>query len=218
MSISATQLDKSATLLHVLIPCKKLDLGKSRLSARLRDHDRRVFCELLLNRAILNSATVAPNTRIAVVTSDLEAAAIAREHGVGVIDDPGLGLNAALENARRILSDGRDQLGTLFVVPTDLPLANAAAFRQLLNCSGDVVIAPDENGVGTNALALRSRAAHEFRFAYGECSYLRHTSSARSRGWRTTTFRHSLLAFDVDEPAHYDRWETCRKLQAKAAG
>lgn len=213
----AEQVGEVSARLHVLIPCKSLNLGKSRLSARLEAEGRRAFCELLLARAIRNSVGFASHRRVAVVTSDQDAAAIAYEHGVEVIEEPGQGLNAALENARCRLHERHDDLGTILVVPIDLPLASPAAFLQLLKCSGDVVIAPDENGIGTNALALRSRAAREFRFAYGDCSYIRHTSFARTSGWRITTFRHSQLAFDVDEPAHYDRWKACCRLQAKAA-
>lgn len=200
--------------LYVLIPCKNFQSGKSRLSTRLGDRDRRAFCELLLARAILNSIALASSPRIAVVTSDRDAAAIAHGHGVGVIEDPGMGLNAALEHARAVLREKLDGRGTLLVLPIDLPLVSPAAVLELLDCPGDVVIAPDEKGEGTNALALRSRAASEFRFAYGDRSYFLHQALARACGWKTASLRHSLLAFDVDEPAHYDRWEACGRLQA----
>lgn len=202
----------------MLIPCKSFALGKSRLSRRLEDKDRRAFCEELLTRAILNSAALAPRQRIAVVTSDRDAAAIARGHGVGTIGDPGMGLNAALEHARAVLRESVEGRGTLLILPIDLPLASPAAVLELLDCPGDVVIAPDEKGQGTNALALRSRAASEFRFAYGDRSYSLHKALAQACGWKTATLRHSLLAFDVDEPAHYDRWETYRQSQADVSG
>lgn len=198
----------------MLIPCKNLGSGKSRLSGRLEDKDRRAFCELLLTRAILNSMALPSSSQVAVVTSDRDAAAIAREHRVGVIEDPGMGLNAALEHARAVLGERLASHGTLLVLPIDLPLAVPAALLQLLDCPGDVVIAPDEKGEGTNALALRSRAVREFRFAYGDRSYALHKTLAQACGWRTTTLHHSLLAFDVDEPMHYDRWESYRRSEA----
>lgn len=214
----ARQFGGASEPLHVLVPCKSFALGKSRLSRRLKDEDRRAFCEELLARAILNSAALASRPRIAVVTSDRDAVAIARGHGVGTIEDPGMGLNAALEHARAVLRERTEGRGTLLVLPIDLPLASPAAVLQLLDCPGDVVIAPDEKGEGTNVLALRARAISEFRFAYGDRSYSRHQSLAQARGWKTTTLRHSLLAFDVDEPAQYDRWQTYRRSQADVSG
>src|SRR5690348_16338883 len=112
----ARQFGDRSEPLHVLIPCKSFEWGKSRLSDRLGDKDRRAFCELLLTRAILNSVIPTSSSRIAVVTSDRDAAAIARGHGVGVIEDPGLGLNAALEHARAALRERIEGGGTLLIL------------------------------------------------------------------------------------------------------
>jgi 2-phospho-L-lactate/phosphoenolpyruvate guanylyltransferase len=200
--------------LHVLIPCKGLESGKSRLSKRLDGNARRSLCEALLRRTIQNGIAITRYTQVAVVTSDENAAAIGGQYGAEVILEPGGGLNAALDHARALLCN---RIGsspcTLLVLPTDLPLARHGTLLEFLQCGGDVLIAPDENGHGTNLLALRSKAVWDYRFSYGDESCSLHQATARAFGWKATIFRHSELAFDIDEPVDYDRWLNHSRLK-----
>ena len=198
--------------LQVLIPCKGLESGKSRLSKRLDGNARRSLCEALLRRTIQNSIAVTGYAQVAVVTSDEHAAAIGRRYGVEVILDPGGGLNAALDHARALLCNRHGGLCTLLILPIDLPLVRHETLLEFLECGGDVVIAPDEEGRGTNLLGLRSRAVWKYRFSYGDESYSLHQATARAFGWKATKFHHSELAFDIDEPVDYDRWLNHIKL------
>ena len=87
---------RTSEALFVLIPCKGLKSGKTRLSSRLNDKSRHALCADLLSHTLKRSLEVVARSQIAVVTSEEDAAELANGYNVGVIADPGKGLNAAL--------------------------------------------------------------------------------------------------------------------------
>jgi 2-phospho-L-lactate guanylyltransferase len=197
---------------HILIPCKNLDVGKSRLSECLVPVERREFCKRLLTQTLERTVALAAPANIHVVTADPEVAAKARQYSVETLSDPGGGLNAALNDARAAILK-MEPLSALLVLPIDLPLATPDVISEFINCAGDVVIAPDEGGTGTNLLLLRSPALKMFRFAYGSGSFAAHAVWAQADGLRIEVVRDERLAFDVDGPAQYATWQS---LQGRA--
>ena len=85
----------------ILIPCKNLDRGKSRLAACLTPRSRRALCEFFLCRTLDVATATVPPAHVRVVTSDPRVGAIAREYGVAVIADREGDLNGALERGRQ---------------------------------------------------------------------------------------------------------------------
>jgi 2-phospho-L-lactate/phosphoenolpyruvate guanylyltransferase len=189
----------------ILIPCKDLDRGKSRLAGCLTPRSRRALCEFFLCRT-LDVATQAVTPRqVRVVTSDPRVETIACDYGVAVLPDRGGGLNAALEGGRRhVLAEGGGHAG--LVLPIDLPLATPAALGTVLSATQEVVIVPDEARTGTNVLRLGARVFSQFRFSFGARSYAAHCAEARAVGFEAATVEAPNLAFDVDRPAQYRRW------------
>jgi 2-phospho-L-lactate guanylyltransferase len=189
--------------LVVLIPCKHLDRGKSRLAACLSPRARRALCEFFLCRTLdVATRAVAPAC-VRVVTSDPRVAAIAAEYGTGAIPDGGAGLNGALARGRaRALVDAGDCAG--LILPIDLPLATPDALAGIAHATQAIV--PDENGDGTNVLRLAPAAFRTFRFAFGPHSFAAHRATAREMGLDIPVVEDPLLMFDVDTPAQYRRW------------
>ena len=193
--------------MHILIPCKNLDTGKSRLSPCLDAERRRALCEWLLTQTLARATMLEAPERIRVVTSDPQAIAIAARYGVAGLNDRGGGLNAALEAARAALLPAIDRDGSLLVLPIDLPEASVDALAQALVQPGDVVIAPDERESGTNLLLLRNAALRHLAFAYGPASYAAHHAAARSLGLVVNTVKDPRIAFDLDKPEQYTAWQ-----------
>ena len=72
-----------------------------------------------------------------------------------------------------------------------------------------VRIAPDEAGVGTNALYVRPPGL--LSFEYGETSCGRHLEQARARGARVERVERPGLRFDLDTPDDLERHEQRRR-------
>jgi 2-phospho-L-lactate/phosphoenolpyruvate guanylyltransferase len=191
--------------LHILIPCKALALGKSRLSPLLAAPERAALCAELLRRTLDCALAIVPAERCHLVSADAAAADLAMARRVGTIaEPPDAGLNRALEAARDALC--AEAALPLLVLPIDLPRASARALRGLVAIGGDVVAAPDRHGRGTNALYLAAAAAAAFTFRFGGGSLAAHRAEAEARGLGFRLFEDQALAFDLDEPEDLREW------------
>jgi 2-phospho-L-lactate guanylyltransferase len=193
--------------LSILIPCKPLHQGKSRLAPVLSPAERQALCAGLLRRSLALALTLRPAARVSVITPDAEATAIAAEYGVDAIDDGGAGLNEALQRGREHIVEQNGVAAAALILPIDLPLATADAVGRAVGAAADVALAPDEQRRGTNLLYIGPRALRAFRFAFGPDSFPAHCRWAEDAGFRTAVIDDPLLAFDIDRPEDYDRWQ-----------
>lgn len=186
----------------VVLPVKRLDDAKQRLSALLEPGERRALMAAMLHDVLeaLGRVTVAHD--LLVVTRDAEAGRAARAHGAQVVADPDdaghsaaaeLGISAASSNgAERVV-----------LVPGDCPLLAPEELEGLLRLPpaprGQVVVVADREGTGTNALLLEPPAV--IAPAFGPGSHARHVAAGRQAGVPVLTRRASSLLLDVDTPA-----------------
>lgn len=189
--------------MNVLIPCKSLSAGKSRLSACLDARQRRFLCEYFLTRTLELAIELTGVARVRVVTSDPQAIAVAASHSVSTLADAGAGLNAALSNARDELSI--ESPGPLIILPIDLPYATFDALLAATEAQSEVAISPDESGRGTNLLVL-SKAAVRFPLSFGPDSFPAHSNAALAAGLPTHVLNDRRLACDIDVPDQYFAW------------
>jgi 2-phospho-L-lactate guanylyltransferase len=192
--------------LHILIPCKSLGDGKTRLAHALDTKTRRALCTGFLERTLDVALALVPPPRCCVIAGDGEAAAIARGRGVTLCEDPGTGLNEALRQGREHIYHGAAEELALLIVPIDLPWATAAMLDELVRSPADVVIAPDRKRAGTNALYLGPRAARRFVFQFGANSFAAHQCST-GHGLRIEVYEDARLSFDVDRLEDYLEWQ-----------
>jgi len=189
----------------VLIPCKSLRGGKSRLAACLDAAQRQTLCAYFLTRTIELATGLAGSDRVRVVTSDPEAIAIAARCFVNSLDDAGTGLNAALTRAREEIRHSGLAPQQVMILPIDLPCATSESIAQAARTSADVLINSDESASGTNLLVL-SPAAEAFQFCFGKGSFAAHLDQARRAGLSVQILEDPRLARDIDEPAQYNAW------------
>lgn len=187
--------------LDIVIPCKALDRGKSRLAPVLDAAARQALCLRLLRRTLRRARAL--GGRMAVVSDDPAVAALALAAGALSVPESGGGLNAALAAGAAALPGA----GPLLVLPVDLPRATPAVLRRFLARSAghELVLAPDRSGDGTNLLLLAGPLRAGFVFAYGPGSASRHFAAARARGIEPLCINDPRLAFDLDEPADLRR-------------
>jgi 2-phospho-L-lactate/phosphoenolpyruvate guanylyltransferase len=169
----------------VVIPFAGVE-GKTRLHA-----SRRLRRELSLAMLgdVLAAAFAVGTARV--VTSDSEGAALAREAGAGVLDDPGAGQGPAVQAALEGLG------GATLIVNADVPCVVPDDLRALLAATpaGGVALVEALDGT-TNALSIPSPEI--FAPLYGLGSAARFRSHAESLGLQSVSVAVPNLADDVD--------------------
>jgi len=176
-----------------VIPAKRLDRAKERLSAGLSPDARKRLVLAMLSDVAAAAAAVGPTW---VLCSDDEAAEAAAQAGAHAVSDavPDAGLNASLDVALRFaVPDGFD---SAVVVASDLPCVTAADLAAVPEAA--VVLAPSADGSGTNLLALSPPDVIPTRF--GPASRTAHEELARRAGIAPILVDSPRLAADVDTP------------------
>lgn len=194
----------SSAPLWVLIPAKTTLLSKKRLSPVLNDAERISFTRWLLTSLLATLEGTQLHLAPLLLTSDPLLATLAAPYGYPTLPDPPhADLNAVLEAGRsHAIQQGASQL---LILPTDLPYLTSAALHTFLahaeTATPTIVIAPDRDGSGTNALLLRPADAIPFRFGIGSAAL--HRAEAQKRGIPLHEYRDPALAQDIDLPEHY---------------
>ncbi len=187
----------------ILIPVKNLENAKERLSSMLSRAERRALAEAML-QDVLAAAAVNHQARVAVVTSDPLATALARQYGCGIIADPeNLGESDAIAHAtEHCIANGED---STLVIPGDIPLVQAEDIEQVLAAApaqGSVLV-PGWDGRGSNAVLRRPAGLFPLRF--GNDSFPPHLRAARATGQPCIVLRLPRIGLDVDNPADLAR-------------
>lgn len=212
--------NKTVLTSHVLIPCKGFTAGKSRLAPLLSDVERAQLCRRMLEATIDVAARVFSRNRIWVLTADRDAAALARLNGVKSLHDEAGNLNGALEKARTSLREqapAPEEIASLVVLPTDLPLATEGSIRKFVAIDADVAVTSDLARRGTNLLRLRGRSMWDFPFSFGEGSLNAHRHSAENLAYSFSISHDARLAFDLDEPCDFVNLKSTSDRHSRAA-
>jgi 2-phospho-L-lactate/phosphoenolpyruvate guanylyltransferase len=181
----------------ILIPVKRLSESKLRLAGVLGPPQRRRLALSMLADVLVAAAGWPLRM---VVTSDRDAASLARSAGWSIVPDPGSGLNDAVaEGTSAGVSAGAT---ALLVLPFDVPLVTGQELEALFATDADVVVACSDDG-GTSGLLRRPPAAIAARF--GPDSARSHAGAAGAAGLRVQSLRLPGLSLDVDEPGDLRR-------------
>ncbi len=184
-----------------IVPVKNLASAKGRLAPALSPVLRRRLVLAMLEDVMATLRASPGIGRVLVVTRDREVAQLAARRGAAVAEEPiDADLNAAvacgLDVARRAGA------GRALILPGDLPLVAPEDIAALLETSDGreaIVIAPDRQAQGTNALLIPAHL--DLRPLFGECSFERHSDAARASGLRVISVARPGLACDIDIPA-----------------
>jgi 2-phospho-L-lactate guanylyltransferase len=186
--------------LWAIVPVKPMRLGKSRLSDVLSEEDRANLNRQLLAHTVDTLKSIPEIEHVLVVSRDMAALALAREHGARTVQEDGAPhLNVALTRAT-FVAKAYNTHGVL-VLPADLPLISPQDIQAMLDHAYDppvVVVAPDRRREGTNALLIAPPGLIKYEF--GKNSFEHHCQLAQQAGARLEICNLPSLAFDVDWP------------------
>ncbi|MFA5505553.1 MAG: 2-phospho-L-lactate guanylyltransferase [Vulcanimicrobiota bacterium] len=176
--------------MNFLLPFKGLKAAKSRWSGLGVRREGLVI--KILQQNLQTVASVAGWERLFLVTPD--PAAVAEFATYQCLTVAGRGLNQDLSQAREMLSDERG----LTVLLPDLPLLQAQDIETLLEMTREhsIVLCPDHQDFGTNALALADPSALDFLFE--GASFDRHQKACLERRKEFFVLRSEGLSRDCD--------------------
>jgi 2-phospho-L-lactate/phosphoenolpyruvate guanylyltransferase len=194
----------------VLIAAKQLEFAKTRLAPALAPGERRALAEAMFRDVLAASLVAGAADGVAVVTSDTNLLATAREAGARTIDEEfprGLNVAVALATAE-LIADGAD---TVCTVLSDIPLIAAedidAVFAAMPSGRGAVLV-PSRDFSGTNIICRSPADAVPTRF--GRMSLVRHLDDCRTRDVPARVLRLARPALDLDVIADLAEFERAR--------
>jgi 2-phospho-L-lactate/phosphoenolpyruvate guanylyltransferase len=194
----------------ILIAAKQLEFAKTRLAPALAPGERRALAEAMFRDVLAASLVAGAADGVAVVTSDTNLLATAREAGARTIDEEfPRGLNVAVAMATaELIADGAD---TVCTVLSDIPLIAAedidAVFAAMPSGRGAVLV-PSRDFSGTNIICRSPADAVPTRF--GRMSLVRHLDDCRTRDVPARVLRLARPALDLDVIADLAEFERAR--------
>ncbi len=181
---------------RVAVPMKPLSESKSRLASQVSPSGRALLSASMLANVLRAARAVPGISEVIVVGGDETVAAITDACGGQWRPDRTSGLNEALS---AVFGEQPGGIAATVFLPGDLPLLAPADIDALLRASKEgskVVLAPDGQEMGTNAIAVP--AALGFTPMLGESSFERHLAQAEARGLAVAVCRRPGLTFDLD--------------------
>lgn len=194
-----------------IVPLKSPQAAKSRLSGVLSaDARRSLFFELA--QRVIDALHATPGiTRVAVVTASEEVEPFARRLGAEVLRQPrddgtASAFAFAIEQLRPRALD------RVLMIAADLPLVTPASLRRLVaaaDAGAAIVLAPDRERVGTNAMLCAPPDA--IAPCFGVDSFPRHLAAAEAKGLSAWVLQLDELSLDLDVAADLDHLRQLRE-------
>ena len=180
----------------VVVPVKRLEMAKSRLSPLLSINERKQFCLEMLKDVLTAVKTAKCVHRTVVISMDETALQVAKSFDAIPFMENKLGLNQAiLEVINWCIERG---VSSILILPADIPLVTSLDLNRILSLgkNSGIIISPSKSGEGTNALLLTP--PNVIPTFYGQHSFRKHIEEASIRGTDIHVFRSSRVALDID--------------------
>jgi 2-phospho-L-lactate guanylyltransferase len=186
---------------YAIVPVKRFENAKTRLSSMLDIDDRIRLSSLMLEDTLQILSVAASLTQVIIVSADKRAEAIATKYGANLLrEEKDKGVNSAVALADIYCM--KQTADATMVIPQDLPLLDAIDISKACelaeNESRCIVICPSLRYDGTNML-LRNPPSAIATF-YDTDSYNMHVKAAIKIGVPVKRFFSKTIMYDVDSP------------------
>ena len=184
-----------------IVPVKRFENAKTRLSSVLDAHDRIHLSFLMLEDTLRILSMSHLLTKVIIVSPDKRAEELAIKHRAYFVrEEKGNGVNSAVVLADRYcINEAAD---ATIIIPNDLPLLEECDISKAQELaqkeSHCIVICPSHRYDGTNML-LRKPPSVIATF-YDSDSYNMHVKAAASLGIPIKYFLSKSLMYDIDSP------------------
>jgi 2-phospho-L-lactate guanylyltransferase len=196
-----------------IVPVKKFENSKTRLSSMLGAGDRVQLAALMLDDTLAALSRAKSLRQIVVVSGDRRAEEIAARHGARFLrEEKERGVNSAVELADSYCAgEGAD---ATVVIPQDLPLLDALDVDVVCGMAENegscIVICPSLRYDGTNLLLRKPPSV--IKTYYDNDSYQSHVRAAGALGMTVKLYFSKKMMSDLDTP------EDVRQLSKEEGG
>jgi len=187
---------KDHVTVFVIIPIKRLENAKSRLSSLLTDDGRKQFSLKMLEDVLRTVKSTERINETVLVSKDPIVSKITENFEVTYLKERKTGLNKTVSEAVDWCVEGGAT--SVLVLPADIPLVLPTDLNRIFNLgeNASMVISPSRNGKGTNALLLTPpKVSPTF---YGPSSFQRHIKEATKLKIIFRIYRSPRIALDID--------------------
>jgi len=198
----------------VIIPVKRLDNAKSRLSSFLTDDERKQFCLKMLEDVLRTVKSTKRVHETVVVSKDPMVSQVAKNFEVVYLKERKTGLNKTVSEAVDWCIEGGAT--SALVLPADIPLVVPTNLNRIftLGEKASIVISPSRNGKGTNALLLTPpKVSPTF---YGPRSFQRHIKEATKLRISFRRYMSPRIALDIDTVEDLTRFISLKAKRTSA--
>lgn len=182
----------------LILPIKAFDSAKKRLGEHLNVQQRQQLAQAMLLDMLAQLAAFTEDFDIVLISKDAAVAAIAEQMHCQFLLEPTecTTLNHAVSYA--VAQAEKQLVRQVFILHGDLPLIQQEDIRVFLQHAEHtpLVLVPDEQQNGTNAIALRLPS--EFVFSYGEQSFAKHCAIAKTQQLAYSVLMLDSFAVDID--------------------
>jgi 2-phospho-L-lactate guanylyltransferase len=180
----------------VIIPVKKTDRAKSRLSKYLPDEIRKQFCLAMFEDVIKTVKSTDRVQEVIVVSNDHFVPQLVEKFRAVLLLEKTHGLNGNISEAINLCVE-MGATSTL-VLPADIPLIAVEDLEEIYSLGerASMVVAASRDGRGTNALLLKPpKISPTF---YGPFSFQKHIQEATKLGIKFLCYNSLRIALDID--------------------
>jgi 2-phospho-L-lactate guanylyltransferase len=192
---------KGQTLVtYAVIPAKNFQGAKQRLATFLQPEARRLLAQAMLTDTLTACAHATGLHGFGVVTCDAQVAEVAAALGADVLWEPRADGHSQAVTFAAHTCQQRGIL-TMLTLPGDIPWLTAADVEAIIappQPPVPVVLVPNRDDLGTNAIVLSPPDCLPLRFGYD--SFQRHLRLAAERHLAVEIRRVRRVALDIDEP------------------
>jgi 2-phospho-L-lactate guanylyltransferase len=187
-------------VIYAVIPAKDFTGAKQRLATFLQPDERRLLAQAMLTDTLTACSQAVRLHGFGVVTCDARVAEVAAGLGADILWEPQAGGQSQAVTFAVHTCQQRG-IATMLTIPGDLPFITAADVEAIAappQPAVPVVLVPNRDDLGTNAIVLSPPDCLPLRFGYD--SFQRHLRLAAERHLAVDVRRLPRVALDIDEP------------------
>jgi 2-phospho-L-lactate guanylyltransferase len=188
----------SNTRTAIIIPIKRFEKSKSRLSGFLSQDQRVWLCHLMVNDLIEKMSELEESTMFLVTNEIIPIPEKSKEKVVMLFEGRSKGVNDAVKIADSYIQNNK--FDNSIVIPIDLPLLTLKEIKEIISFADDfkeiVGMVPSNRFDGTNILLRKPHSIIDTSF--DDNSFFNHCIKALDNCISLKIFYHENLTVDID--------------------